>query len=196
MSPSMSLERDDQGHDRHSPAPKPVAERLPFGRAVMARMGGGWKWLLSKETGRPCAPSLTRRRCDSTPRPNGYLPAASTFANARAVATKCNIRHRRIVICVVFLSPSRRLRRPRPHLSRAPPTYRRFPCNRAKNIRDNIRYKRVGPRPIIYIRREYNTVRPHSACGGFPPAPEAIKPSPWFLRMPVLHGPPQVLGLT
>ena len=41
-------------------------------------------------------------------------------------------------------------------------------------------------------RREYNTVRPHSACGGFPPAPEAIKPSPWFLRMPVLHGPPQV----
>ena len=24
-------------------------------------------------------------------------------------------------------------------------------------------------------RREYNTVRPHSACGGFPPAPEAIK---------------------
>ena len=45
-------------------------------------------------------------------------------------------------------------------------------------------------------RREYNTVRPHSACGGFPPAPEAIKPSPWFLRIPVLHGPPQVLGLT
>ena len=45
-------------------------------------------------------------------------------------------------------------------------------------------------------RREYNTVRPHSACSGFPPAPEAIKPSPWFLRMPVLHGPPQVLGLT
>ena len=45
-------------------------------------------------------------------------------------------------------------------------------------------------------RREHNTVRPHSACGGFPPAPEAIKPSPWFLRMPVLHGPPQVLGLT
>ena len=45
-------------------------------------------------------------------------------------------------------------------------------------------------------RREYNTVRPHSACGGFPPAPEAITPSPWFLRMPVLHGPPQVLGLT
>ena len=31
-------------------------------------------------------------------------------------------------------------------------------------------------------RREYNTVRPHSACGGFPPAPEAITPSPWFLR--------------
>ena len=45
-------------------------------------------------------------------------------------------------------------------------------------------------------RREYNTVRPHSACSGFPPAPEPIKPSPWFLRMPVLHGHPQVLGLT
>ena len=45
-------------------------------------------------------------------------------------------------------------------------------------------------------RRLYNTVRPHSACGGFPPAPGAIKPSPWFLWMPVLHGPPQVLGLT
>ncbi len=75
MSPSMSLERDDQGHDRHSPAPKPVAKRLPFGRAVMARMGGGWKWLLSQETGRPCAPSFTHRRCDSTPRPSGYLPA-------------------------------------------------------------------------------------------------------------------------
>ena len=43
-------------------------------------------------------------------------------------------------------------------------------------------------------RREYNTVRPHSACGGFPPAPEAIKPSPWFLRMPVLHGPPTGAG--
>ena len=49
---------------------------------------------------------------------------------------------------------------------------------------------------LVRRRREYNTVRPHSACGGFPPAPEAIKPSPWFLRMPVLHGPPQVLGLT
>ena len=36
----------------------------------------------------------------------------------------------------------------------------------------------------------------HGLPGGFPPAPEAIKPSPWFLRMPVLHGPPQVLGLT
>ena len=30
-------------------------------------------------------------------------------------------------------------------------------------------------------RREYNTVRPHSACGGFPPAPEAID-SPTSLR--------------
>ena len=57
----------------------------------------------------------------------------------------------------------------------------------------------VHPEATVLVeqwRREYNTVRPHSACGGFPPAPEAIKPSPWFLRMPVLHGPPQVLGLT
>ena len=45
-------------------------------------------------------------------------------------------------------------------------------------------------------RREYNTVRPHSACGGFPPAPEAIKPSPWFLRIPVLHGRHPVLRVS
>ena len=38
---------------------------------------------------------------------------------------------------------------------------------------------------------DWRRVDDHSACGGFPPAPEAIKPSPWFLRMPVLHGPPQ-----
>ena len=37
---------------------------------------------------------------------------------------------------------------------------------------------------------------PQRPAAAFPPAPEAIKPSPWFLRMPVLHGPPQVLGLT
>jgi putative transposase len=45
-------------------------------------------------------------------------------------------------------------------------------------------------------RRLYNTVRPHSACGGRPPAPEAIKPSPWFLRMPELQGPPMAAALT
>ena len=49
---------------------------------------------------------------------------------------------------------------------------------------------------VSFLGGQVNTVRPHSACGGFPPAPEAIKLSPWFLRMPVLHGPPQVLGLT
>ena len=37
---------------------------------------------------------------------------------------------------------------------------------------------------------------PHSACGGRPPAPETIKPSPWFLRMPQLQGPPMALSLT
>lgn len=31
-------------------------------------------------------------------------------------------------------------------------------------------------------RREYNTIRPHSARGYRPPAPEAIRPSPWFLN--------------
>ena len=45
-------------------------------------------------------------------------------------------------------------------------------------------------------RRMYNTVRPHSAYGGLPPAPETIKPSAWFLRMPQLLGPPVAQGLT
>ena len=39
-------------------------------------------------------------------------------------------------------------------------------------------------------RREYNTVRPHSALGYRPPAPEAIRPEPWFLARPALVGPP------
>ena len=43
-------------------------------------------------------------------------------------------------------------------------------------------------------RRLYNTVRPHRAHGGLPPAPETIKPSPWFLRRPQLQGPPMVLS--
>ena len=45
-------------------------------------------------------------------------------------------------------------------------------------------------------RRLYNTVRPHGAYGGLPPAPETIKPSPWFLRMPQLLGPPRPQSLT
>jgi transposase InsO family protein len=40
-------------------------------------------------------------------------------------------------------------------------------------------------------RREYNTIRPHSALGYVPPAPEAIRPLPEFLNMPWLQGPPQ-----
>ena len=55
------------------------------------------------------------------------------------------------------------------------------------------------PEAVVLVeqwRRLYNTVRPHSACGGRPPAPETIKPSPWFLRMPQLQGPPVALGLT
>ena len=45
-------------------------------------------------------------------------------------------------------------------------------------------------------RRLYNTVRPHSAWGGIPPAPETIRPSSWFLRMPQLLGPPMPQCLT
>ena len=49
-------------------------------------------------------------------------------------------------------------------------------------------------------RREYNTVRPHSALGYQPPAPEAVRPSSWFLKRPSLLGPPprlkMVAGLT
>ena len=55
------------------------------------------------------------------------------------------------------------------------------------------------PEAVVLVaqwRRLYNTVRPHSACGGRPPAPETIKPSPWFLRMPQLQGPPLALSLT
>ena len=47
------------------------------------------------------------------------------------------------------------------------------------------------PEAVVLVeqwRRLYNTVRPHSAWGGLPPAPEAVKPSSWFLRMPQLQG--------
>ena len=55
------------------------------------------------------------------------------------------------------------------------------------------------PEAVVLVeqwRRLYNTVRPHSAFGGQPPAPETIKPSSWFLRMPHLLGPPIAQGLT
>jgi len=55
------------------------------------------------------------------------------------------------------------------------------------------------PEAVVLVeqwRRLYNTVRPHSARGGLPPAPEAIKPSPWFVDMPQLQGPPMIAGLT
>jgi transposase InsO family protein len=39
-------------------------------------------------------------------------------------------------------------------------------------------------------RREYNTIRPHSALGYRPPAPEAIRPRPQWARQPRLQGPP------
>ena len=47
------------------------------------------------------------------------------------------------------------------------------------------------PEAVVLVeqwRRMYNTVRPHSVYGGLPPAPETIKPSAWFLRMPQLLG--------
>ena len=48
---------------------------------------------------------------------------------------------------------------------------------------------------VEQCRREYNTIRPHSALGYVPPAPEAIWPSPEFLNMPWLQGPPQAPGV-
>jgi len=49
-------------------------------------------------------------------------------------------------------------------------------------------------------RREYNTVRPHSALGYRPPAPEAVRPVSWFRKSPSLLGPPprpkMAVGLT
>ena len=44
-------------------------------------------------------------------------------------------------------------------------------------------------------RREYNTIRPHSALGYRPPAPEAIRPDPAWFRQPVLRGPGPVMRL-
>ena len=49
-------------------------------------------------------------------------------------------------------------------------------------------------------RREYNTVRPHSSLGYLPPAPEAIRPDPKLLNLPLLLVPHprqnEVVGLT
>jgi transposase InsO family protein len=42
---------------------------------------------------------------------------------------------------------------------------------------------------IEQSRREYNTIRPHSALGYRPPAPDALKPDPMYLRLPALNGP-------
>ena len=38
-------------------------------------------------------------------------------------------------------------------------------------------------------RREYNTIRPHSSLRYRPPAPEALRPDPFFLNLPKLNGP-------
>ena len=50
------------------------------------------------------------------------------------------------------------------------------------------------------VRREYNTIRPHSSLRYRPPAPEALRPDPFFLNLPKLNGPhprlQEALGLT
>ena len=126
-------------------------------RAIEFRVCGGCG-ILGLETLR----IMIRRTGTVAPRPPEQ---AMAIRNSLAIT-----RHRRIVICVVFLSPSRRLRRPRSHLSQVPPTYRRFPCDRAKHIRDNIRHRRVGPIPTTsvksYASYSYGDVGPSSIADG------------------------------
>ena len=43
---------------------------------------------------------------------------------------------------------------------------------------------------VEHWRREYNTVRPHSSLAYRPPAPDAIRPEPKLLKLPLLLGPP------
>ena len=49
-------------------------------------------------------------------------------------------------------------------------------------------------------RREYNTIRPYSSLRYRPPAPEALRPDPFFLNLPKLNGPhprlQEAVGLT
>ena len=49
-------------------------------------------------------------------------------------------------------------------------------------------------------RREYNTIRPHSSLRYRPPAPEALRPDPFFLNLLKLNGPhprlQEAVGLT
>ena len=49
-------------------------------------------------------------------------------------------------------------------------------------------------------RWEYNTIRPHSSLRYRPPAPEALRPDPFFLNLPKLNGPhprlQEAVGLT
>ena len=46
----------------------------------------------------------------------------------------------------------------------------------------------------------YNTIRPHSSLRYRPPAPEALRPDPFFLNLPKLNGPhprlQEAVGLT
>jgi len=61
---------------------------------------------------------------------------------------------------------------------------------------DEIFYSLEEARVLVeQWRREYNTVRPHSALGYRPPAPEAVRPSSWFLKRPSLLGPPDRLRM-
>jgi len=56
------------------------------------------------------------------------------------------------------------------------------------------------PEAVVLVeqwRRGCTIPSDHTAPGaGLPPAPEAVKPSSWFLRMPQLQGPPMAQRLT
>ena len=58
-----------------------------------------------------------------------------------------------------------------------------------KSVREVCKGLGISEHTYSRWRREYNTIRPHSSPGYRPPAPEAIRPDPGFLNLPVLRGP-------
>lgn len=72
---------------------------------------------------------------------------------------------------------------------------------RQELLRSEIFYSLEEAKVLIeQWRREYNTIRPHSSVGYRPPAPEAIRPDPKLLNLPLLLGPHprqnEAVGLT